>query len=364
MAVYKIFPHSDATIYSAYPAKNTGLDEILEVSVKNASDPTRINTSDIVSEADDIRRSLLLFGNDDLALVKSKITGSWQSNLRLYLANAENLTNNYTLEIRPLTSSWVMGTGQFGDSPETRNGVCWYSSGSYFTTASNWSGTSQFYLTPGGGSWGNINVLDTFGLEESKDMYSNVTSIVDSWFSGSSNNGFIIKHRNSVETDPNSYIALSFFSIDTHTIFPPCLEFKWDDSSWQTGSLSVVSNNETVIGVGNIMETYKSNTTYKFRVHARDKYPQRYFTTSSLYTKNKYLPKESYWAIQDYKTEEIIIDFDEKYTKISADSESSYFTLYMNGLQPERSYKILIKTVLPDGEVLELDTNSIFKIVR
>ena len=34
MAVYKIFPSSDATLYSKYPAQNTGLDEILEVAVK------------------------------------------------------------------------------------------------------------------------------------------------------------------------------------------------------------------------------------------------------------------------------------------------------------------------------------------
>ena len=32
MAVYKIFPTKDATIYSQYPNKNTGLDPILESS--------------------------------------------------------------------------------------------------------------------------------------------------------------------------------------------------------------------------------------------------------------------------------------------------------------------------------------------
>jgi len=35
MAVYKIFPSADATLYSSSPAANTGLDEILEVSVKS-----------------------------------------------------------------------------------------------------------------------------------------------------------------------------------------------------------------------------------------------------------------------------------------------------------------------------------------
>ena len=39
MAVYKIFPTKDATIYSLYPSRNTGLDEIIEssTSVINAS---------------------------------------------------------------------------------------------------------------------------------------------------------------------------------------------------------------------------------------------------------------------------------------------------------------------------------------
>ena len=32
MAVYKIFPTQDATLYSLYPTMNTGLDEIIECS--------------------------------------------------------------------------------------------------------------------------------------------------------------------------------------------------------------------------------------------------------------------------------------------------------------------------------------------
>ena len=62
-----------------------------------------------------------------------------------------------------------------------------------------------------------------------------------------------------------------------------------------------------------------------------------------MYLNWKYLPEESYWAIQDYKTEEMIVDFDRTYTKISADYTGNYFNVYMKGLQPERSYKILIK---------------------
>ena len=365
MAIFKIFPTADATIYSAYPAKNAGLDEILEVSVKNAADPSRISSQDIVSDKDDIRRSLIIFSNNDLNEVKNKITGSWTSHLKLCLAHAENLTAPYTLEIRPIADSWTMGTGQFGDSPETRNGVCWYSTSSYYSTSSTWtSGSSQFYLTPGGGDWGNTLVLDNVNYEETKDLHTNVTSITNTWFSGSANRGFIIKHRATVENDPNSYIALSFFSMDTHTIFNPCLEFGWDDSVWVTGSLSTISNNDCVVTIPNILEKYKQNTYYKFRVNARDKYPVRQFSTSSLYTKNKYLPMTSYWAIQDYKTEEYIVEYHDNNTKLSADTEGCYFNLYMNGLQPERSYKILIKYVLDSGQIVEVDNDMIFKIVR
>ena len=36
----------------------------------------------------------------------------------------------------------------------------------------------------------------------------------------------------------------------------------------------------------------------------------------------------------------------------------------MSGLEPERYYKVLIRTVLPDGESYDIDNNLIFKVVR
>ena len=43
MAVYKIFPSQDATLYSAYPAMNTGIDEILEASTNFKTGVTETN---------------------------------------------------------------------------------------------------------------------------------------------------------------------------------------------------------------------------------------------------------------------------------------------------------------------------------
>ena len=367
MAVYKIFASADASLYSNQPARNTGLDEILEVSVKNSSQPLNFFVDPVPSEPllqDDIRRSVILFSQTDLNKIKTFRTGSWQTNLRLYLANAENLTTTYNLEVAAVSSSWSMGTGKLIDNPQTRNGVCWYNTGSFISASSNWPNAS-YYLTPGGGNWYGSFVSQSFEYNVNKDVDVNVTPIVNSWFSGSNNAGFIIKHPQSIENNSNSYIALSFFSVDTHTIYPPTIEMKWDDSSYSTGSLSVINSSNTVVTLANNTSVYKYGTDkYKFRINARDQYPVRTFTTASWYTVNKALPQTSYWAVQDAKTEDMVINFDDIYTKISCDGTSSYFNMYMNGLEPERYYKILIKTDLFDGESYEIDNNLIFKVVR
>jgi len=57
------------------------------------------------------------------------------------------------------------------------------------------------------------------------------------------------------------------------------------------------------------------------------------------------------------------INFDEKYTKISADSTSNYFDVYMNGLEPERYYTILIKTTI-DGSTKIFDEDIMFKVIN
>ena len=355
MAIYKIFPSADASIYSLYPAKNTGLDSILEVSVKNS----------ILSGSDDIRRSLILFSDSDITKIKNLKSGSWDAYLKLYLANAENLSIPYNLQFAQLTNLWTMGTGKFVNDPEIRNGVCWYSTSSYSSSVNTWTNPS-YYLTSGGGSWNATIASQSFSYQDSKDINANVTSIVTNWFNGNSNCGIIMKHSASIENNPKSYLTLNYFSRDTHTIYPPCLEIGWDDSSYITGSLKTITTSEAVIGISNNPGTIISSTDkYTFRITARDRFPVRQFTTGSIYLMNKCLPSSSYWSIQDVKTEDTIIDFNDNYTKISCDSKGNYFNIYISGLEPERYYKIIVKTLLDSGEsfVTEGD-NSIFKIIR
>lgn len=358
MSVYKIFAGKDASLYSYYPTQNTGLDEILEVGVRNSA--LLVNTSD------DLRRSLVYFDDSDLDKLKTFRTGSWAAYLKLYLANAENLNSTYTVLIHQVSQSWEMGTGKYGDLPISTNGVCWYTTSSWTSGSStNWANPSYF-ITPGGGSWTSLSSSQTFEYKDNKDINVNVTNIVNTWFTGSSsNNGFLLKLPQQIENNSGSYMTLSYFSVDTHTIYPPTLEMRWDDSTYNTGSLQVINNSDFVITLENNTNYFKWNTEkYIFKINVRDKYPQRTFTTSSVYLSNKALPQSSYWAIQDLKTEDMIIDFDTDYTKISCNSSGSFFNVYMNGLEPERYYKILIKTTLSTGETIDVDNNLIFKVIR
>ena len=100
----------------------------------------------------------------------------------------------------------------------------------------------------------------------------------------------------------------------------------------------------------------------RFRINCRPKYPIRTYQTGSWYTDNFLLPSSSYYAIKDLDTNEYVVDFDNEYTKISADNKSSYFTVYMNGLEPERYYQVLVKTEINSEVIVYKDRNFQFKV--
>ena len=68
-------------------------------------------------------------------------------------------------------------------------------------------------------------------------------------------------------------------------------------------------------------------------------------------------------GLRDENTEEMVVDFDTTYTKISRDDNGNFFTVHMGGLEPERYYRALIKTTI-DGSTTILDEDLVFKVVR
>ncbi len=360
MAVYKLFPTKDATIYSQYPFKNTGLDEILDLS-SNYND--LINTGNNTALYPEIARSLLQFSQTDINnIFANQISGSiYKVYLKLFLANASSIPLDYTLKCHPISESFDMGTGRYGNYPETTDGVSWR----YRTDLLPWisqsfaSGVTASYSgsNVGGGVYYTSSVSQSFNYASDKDIEFDVTDFVTAFYSGSIvNNGFIIKQSNEFSTA--SIFNLKYFSMDTHTIYPPQLEFRWNDNTFITGSKTIASSNQIIVSLGNNKGEYQQGSIQDFNIHVRDRFPARQFTTSSVYTLNKILPSSSYWAIKDLQTEETVIDFDTNYTTINCNGTSSYFRVYMDGLQPERSYRVLIKTII-GGQTLIFDDESL-----
>ncbi len=134
--------------------------------------------------------------------------------------------------------------------------------------------------------------------------------------------------------------VLQYYSVHTHTIYPPTLELKWNDFTFNTGSSTqtILTDPQAYISIMDNEGFFYPESVQQFRIDSRPQFPAIIFQTASIYTTNYYLPTASYWAIKDLDTNEYVIDFDTTYTKISADATSSFFTVYMNGLQPERYY--------------------------
>ena len=364
MAVYKIFPEKSATLYSFDPTKNTGLDEILELS-----------TFLSINNSNEVSRILVKFPSDQITdIVTNLVSGSsYDAYIKLYLANASSIPVNYTIYSHPISGSWEKGTGRLGNVPETTDGASWdfrnYDSGSPWFSVSFPTNTTGSYsgTNTGGGLWytaSSYESTQSFTPSLTKDIELKVSNTVKAWFTSSINNeGFIIKHSPSLEFTSQSYFETKYFSNNTHTIYPPCLEIKWNDYTF-TSSLSVASNTKIVATLDNNKNEYQQDSVQKFRINVRDQYPTRSFSTSSVYLNNKLLPTQSYYSIVDLDTKEIIIDYDTVYTKISADSVGNYFNIYVNGLEPERYYQILIKSIFTNKETIVLDDNYYFKVIR
>lgn len=362
MAVYKIFPEKSATIYSFYPTLNTGLDEILEIS-----------TFLSINDTNEVSRALIKFPTDEINdVLINKVNGSnYDAYLKLYLANASSLPLDYDLYCYPISGTWEVGTGRLGNVPTTTNGVSWETRNGiggldWFYISFPPETTGSFNLTSGGGVWytGSYEASQSFTKSSTKDIELKISNTVNAWVSSSiDNEGLIVKHSDLIEFTSNPKFETKYFSGNTHTIYPPCLEIRWDDSSYITGSLNIITSDNIVANLTNNKDKYQQDSVQRFRINVREKYPTRSFQTSSVYLNNKLLPETSYWSLKDLDTEEVIINYDDQYTKINADEDGNYFDIYMNGLEPERNYQILIKTIV-NNNVLILDNNYYFKVIR
>lgn len=369
MAVYKIFPEKDTFIFSEIPAGNAGKDAILEI----AGYPSTLGGGLT-------NRALLQFNTAEVSEVLDRIVAGkeYTASLHLYLATANEIPLDFNVHAYPIYSEkeWDAGKGKYGDSPADTSGVSWkykninpqnaWETGSFPQNV-----TASFQVgNAGGGNWytaygsASLEFTQNIKTDSTLDLDIDITPAIHLQKSGSiDNRGFIIKLSDDLEFNTTAAITLKYYGVDTNTVYPPSLDIKWDDSVYSTGSLEVLTTNQAIITLTNNKGSYVDKGKQRFRLAAKPTYPQRTFTTSSIYLKNYALPENSQWGLRDENTEEMVIPFNNTCTKISCDELGPFFEVYMDGLQPERYYRILVQTVL-DGSTTVVDNQSIFKVIR
>ena len=392
---YFIYPTADSWISSgsshvtgeSFRDQNFGQDEILELKKEYFNDSFDYETRILINFAGDsfneLSASVSSSGGE--FLIPEVSTGLTKYYLRLYEAEGNSeLSTQYTLQAFPLSQSWDEGRGNLGDNPKTIDGVSW-------ENRNNYPGSTEVSWSTVDGSGAGVSkhggfVMTGSGLEasqsfsyQSPDIEMDVTDIVDKWLVGSaSNNGFLLRfsassvYQNTV--DPNftdSYAQLKFFSRNTHTIYAPKLEVRWDNHIPCTGSITGSLLEITMSGGADnylymigLRDSYKESERVKFRVGARKRYIQKSFSTSVHRVSGSFIPEGSgSYSILDVATGETIVPFS-AYTSMSCDSTSNYFTQWMNTFEPDRVYKILYKIKYNDGQEQVVDNNFEFKIKR
>ena len=368
-----IFPTQDTWVSSgsstvtgeSFKDQNFGRDQIIEIKKEffNASFnyPTR---------------GLVQFSGDEFTeLSKSVADGSIASDakyyLRLYEAEGNSeLNTNYKLAVQPLSETWVEGTGKFGDNPKDVNGCSWENR--QFPRG----GSATAWTTTGGTIATVSHSVQTFD-NQSPDVNVEITNMMNMWLTGQiTNNGMLVRFSGSQETDSQTFGHLKFFSRNTHTIFSPRIEVRWDDhlpcTGSNTGSLTQITSSglaDNFLYMKGMRESYKVGERVKFRIGARKRYIQKTFTTSVQTVTNSFIPEGSgSYAIKDVVTDEFIVPFEDltgtSYTKLSCDNNSNYFIQYLDGFYPDRVYKILLKLKYDDGQEQIFDDDFEFIVKR
>ena len=327
----------------------------------------------------EISSSITAFGNNlanviNLSSSLNNVTASFNESTNILILSGSSLGTNVTV-----TTSSVAGNNQSVFTSSIGN-FSVQGATSTTTTPFN-SGTSGSIIASGikegGGVWyigTGYQATQQFKNGDKLDTNFNVTDIIQkfsaSLFTGTTypngieNHGFIIKQPDSVETNTSSSTAeMQYFSTDTHTIYPPKLTFKWDDSVYSIGGGTVLNSGDIFLSLYDNKSEFQRKSKQRFRLTTRKRYPDRTFVTSSNYLNIQYLPQTSYYSVRDAETDEVIVPFDTKFTKLSADSDGMFFDLFMEGLQPERYYKLQFRVDNNDG-INIYDEDYSFKVVR
>jgi hypothetical protein len=376
--MYKIlYPDKDATLYEKYPDQNTGVDQILEITKITAGAPVKGTSGIEYWDKNYNSRILIKFDLSDVSQSISNGTISPNANfyIRLKPTDATNIPIEHSIFVHLLSGSWSNGTGYYNNNPKITDGVSWSyrhskTSNTYWQTSSFSNNTTSSYSSfPGGGVWYTGSGYESYQHfnYEIPEIRIDVSDLVKTILSGSvENNGFIIKRSDSDEINNSVLGTLKFFSKDSHTVFLPKMEIFWDDSNFSgTSSYQEIADDDFIIHIKNLMESYYQDENPRLRLSCRERYPLLNYSNQSAYLQNKRLPTSSYFAVMDYLTNDFVVPFDYAGTKISCDSKGNYINMNIESIMPERYYRLVFKCEFEGGKISKIiDDNYVFKIRR
>lgn len=316
MAVFLFNPTKDNSIFSLNPNQNVGLDEQLVIG-------DNINT-------------VIQF---DPKLIDKVISGStsYSASLDLFLSEANELTDDFSIVAKPIITDWSEGIGYFYQYPLAISGSTWHNS----KTGVAW--------TTSGGDTGNISSSVTISSGDSLDINLNVTDFIKS---GSYNNGFHISANGLGKSS-----TLLYFSRHTKSVYKPILSVKVEDSV-QEYSGSVLTSGSFIISTGNAGDVITSKGSTRIDVYTRPRIIEKKFRTGE---KPKYfLPVGSYYELKDVSATIPIIHGDPVYTRLSSDVNSNYFNLKTDNIPKHRYYELTIYIPTIDGIRKETLSNHIY----
>ena len=334
-------------VSSSRDAFGMNLADVINASSSFSGSNLTLVSASYITSSDNFSGSLVLSGSNSGSVHNVVVTTSSLNDQGIFTSSI----GNFSLQGGQSTTTTVFSPGTSGSiqaSGITEGGGVWYTGSGFYCT--------QQFL--GGDSLDTNIDVTTITQKWSASLFNN-----SSYPTGIDNLGFIIKQPDIIEQNTSSSFGeMKYFSVNTHTIYPPKLAFKWDDSSHDYQS-SAKQSGELNVSLYRNKEEYNKDDIATIRLHVRDKYPTRQFASSSNFLNVGYFTTSSYYSIRDAHTEEEVIPFDDNCTKISADSEGMYFNLYMGGLQPERYYRILFKHKNNEGTTI-YDNDYHFKIIR
>ena len=392
-----IYPLKDTTIYSKYPTLNTGLDEMLDITKEVSASSyfyrgawqsgsyykqfdyvlggsgeyfyaTVENVNQItssvywanltVSSSPDNSRILIKF---DLSTIPANSLASASVvYLNLYTSIAKKIPIEYSLEARAISGSWEMGVGNFTDKL-TQEGASW----NIMSDVTEWSAS-------GGDTYSTLTASQNFNFS-STDVRMDITDIFNFW-SSSNNDGIMVKRPDIEEQNSIKYGSISFYSLDTHTVYLPTLEVAYDDHIYNTSSFYPLNISGSVSGseisgsisvyITNLSPTYQYNSTTRFNLVIKRAYQAKTFYEQATIAEILYLSDGSLsYSILDAYSNRVMVPFSD-YTKVSLNSNGHFFNVSLSGFMPERFYKIVFKYIDDDGAEQYIDTNNQFKIVK